>query len=91
MTRLPIVLGALVAGAAGAAAAQTPSSRNEIPTAFTAIREADLRHDIGEMPGPDMRGREGGTIDEMRASIWVAEQYRKIGLKPLGEHGTYFQ
>jgi hypothetical protein len=38
-----------------------------------------------------MRGREGGTVDEMRASIWVAEQYRRIGLKPMGEDGTWFQ
>ena len=38
-----------------------------------------------------MRGREGGTIDEMRASIWVAEQYRRIGLKPAGDDGTFFQ
>ena len=64
---------------------------SEIPTAYSAIREADLRHDVGEMASPGMRGREGGTIDEMRASIWVAEQYRKIGLKPMGEDGTFFQ
>ena len=65
--------------------------RSDIPAAYTAIREADLRHDVGEMASPGMRGREGGTIDEMRASIWVAEQYRKIGLKPMGEDGTFFQ
>ena len=38
-----------------------------------------------------MRGREGGTVDEMRASIWVADQYRRIGLKPAGDGGTWFQ
>ncbi len=38
-----------------------------------------------------MRGREGGTLDEMRASMWVAEQYRRIGLKPAGDDGTWFQ
>jgi Zn-dependent M28 family amino/carboxypeptidase len=27
----------------------------------------------------------------MRASIWLAERYRQIGLKPMGEKGTYFQ
>ena len=88
--RLPIALGAVACFAAGAVA-QKPAARNEIPSAFTAVREADLRRDVGEMAAPEMRGREGGTIDEMRASIWVAEQYRKIGLKPLGERGTYFQ
>ena len=63
----------------------------EVPAALSAVREADLRRDVGEMAGPSMRGREGGTLDEMRASIWMAEQYRKIGLKPLGDDGTYFQ
>ena len=43
------------------------------------------------MASPAMRGREGGTIDEMRASIWVAEQYAKIGLTPMGDNGTWFQ
>ena len=38
-----------------------------------------------------MRGREGGTLDEMRASMWVAEQYRRIGLQPAGDDGTWFQ
>ena len=38
-----------------------------------------------------MRGREGGTLDEMRASMWLAEQYRRIGLTPMGEDGSWFQ
>src|SRR3954468_2145900 len=70
--------------------AHTPS-RTELPKAYSGIREADLRRDVGEMASPAMRGREGGTIDEMRASMWVADQYRQIGLKPLGENGSYFQ
>src|SRR5690349_18562006 len=72
------------------AQARRPSSP-KIPAAFSAIREADLRRDIGEMASPAMRGREGGTIDEMRASVWVAEQYRKIGLKPFGNDSSYYQ
>jgi Zn-dependent M28 family amino/carboxypeptidase len=38
-----------------------------------------------------MRGREGGTLDELTASAWVAEQYRKIGLVPKGDSGSWFQ
>ena len=38
-----------------------------------------------------MRGREGGTLDELKASIWVAEQYARIGLSPMGDDGTWFQ
>lgn len=72
--------------------AQRPAARRPgLPAAYTAIREADLRRDVGEMASPGMRGREGGTIDELRASMWVAEQYRRIGLKPKGDDGTWFQ
>ncbi|MDB4875539.1 MAG: peptidase [Gemmatimonadetes bacterium] len=85
---------------AGSLSAQRPTqatpptrapSPSEIPKAYSAIRETDIRRDVTEMASPGMRGREGGTIDEMRASIWVAEQYRKIGLAPKGDDGTYFQ
>jgi hypothetical protein len=38
-----------------------------------------------------MRGREAGTLDELRASAWLAEQARAAGLEPGGDDGTYFQ
>lgn len=43
------------------------------------------------MAGDAMRGREGGTIDEMRATGWVAERAREAGLLPAGDDGTFFQ
>lgn len=61
------------------------------PAAYTLVREADLRRDVAELASPAMRGREGGTLDELRASMWVAERYRRIGLVPMGDDGTYFQ
>jgi hypothetical protein len=73
--------------AALAAQVTTPPT----PRAITAIREADLRRDLFAMASPAMRGREGGTLDEMRASLWVADQYQRIGLAPAGEDGTWFQ
>jgi len=84
------VSGALLCFAAPLAA-QSSARRSELPAAYTAVREADLRRDVGEMASPGMRGREGGTIDEMRASVWVADQYRRIGLKPMGDGGTWYQ
>lgn len=38
-----------------------------------------------------MRGREAGTLDELRASAWVADRARDAGLQPAGDDGTYFQ
>src|SRR5688500_20177453 len=55
------------------------------------ITEADIKRDLFAMAGDEMRGREGGTLDEMRASVWVAERAREAGLEPAGDDGTYFQ
>ena len=55
------------------------------------IREADLKADLFALAGDAMRGREGGTLDEMTASAWVAERAREAGLLPAGDNGTYFQ
>ena len=43
------------------------------------------------LAGDAMRGREAGTLDELRASAWLAERARAAGLEPAGEDGTYFQ
>ncbi len=61
------------------------------PAAMSRIREADLKRDLYALGGDAMRGREAGTIDEMRASIWIANELRKIGVAPKGEDGSYFQ
>ena len=58
---------------------------------MAAIRERDIKRDLYVMGGDDLRGREAGTLDEMRASMWVAEEMRKIGLVPKGDMGSWFQ
>jgi len=55
------------------------------------VRESDIRRDLFALAGDAMRGREAGTLDELRASGWVAERAREAGLEPAGEEGTYFQ
>src|SRR4029079_3594145 len=55
------------------------------------IREAEIKQDLFTLAGDAMRGREGGTLDEMAASVWVAERAREAGLLPAGDNGTYFQ
>ena len=64
---------------------------SEVPAAMASIREADLRRDLFAFASDGMRGREAGTVDEMRASVWVAEQLRGMGVKPAGQDGSYFQ
>ena len=89
---------AFMAGLAHGAASDVAAQRRpaaarpgEVPAAYALIREADIKRDLYAMAGDAMRGREAGTPDEMRASIWVAEQLRAIGVKPVGDDGSYFQ
>jgi hypothetical protein len=38
-----------------------------------------------------MMGREAGTIGAMKGTAYIAAEARRIGLKPAGDAGTYFQ
>jgi hypothetical protein len=83
MVKRLLILAVFVAVAAGAAhGMQDPIAK---------IREADLKSDLFALAGDAMRGREGGTLDEMAASAWVAERARQAGMLPAGDNGTYFQ
>lgn len=55
------------------------------------IKESEIKSDLFTLAGDGMRGREAGTLDEMRASAWIAERARAAGLQPAGDDGTYFQ
>jgi len=79
-----LVTCAIVVAAAGTSGAQTQDAMDR-------IRESDIKADLFTLAGDAMRGREGGTIDELNASVWVAERARQIGLQPAGDNGTYFQ
>jgi hypothetical protein len=88
----------LVAGLAvlGSAACAPPGTSGaaasaDAPPGLDRITDADLRRDLFALAGDAMRGREGGTLDEMRASVWLAERAREVGMEPAGDDGTYFQ
>src|SRR5262249_50602267 len=77
--------------ALGPVAVLAAQSTKAPPAAMSLIREADLKRDMYALAGDDMGGREAGTLDEMRASMWLADEMRKIGLTPRGEGGSWFQ
>jgi hypothetical protein len=62
-----------------------------MPPELGAIREADLKQDLYFFASDAMRGREAGTLDELRAGGWMAQEARKAGLLPAGNDGTFFQ
>jgi hypothetical protein len=64
---------------------------NNNPPGLNLIRAEDLKSDLYTFADARFRGRSAGTIDELKASIWLSDQFRAIGLKPAGDDGTYFQ
>jgi hypothetical protein len=86
----------LIAFAIGCSSTSTTSSTSASPSGGSYpglgdITQADIRRDIFALGGDAMRGREAGTLDEMRATGWVQERAREAGLEPAGDDGTFFQ
>ncbi len=66
------------------------ASKTQAPL-ISGIREDDIKTDLFAMAGDHFKGREAGTLDELKVSVWLANQARAAGLKPAGDDGTYFQ
>lgn len=90
--RLPLLaLLPLAALSAACASAPARATADGAPPALGAITEPDLRADVFAQASDAMRGREAGTLDELRAAAWLAERARAAGLQPAGDDGTWFQ
>lgn len=83
----------VVVAAVGLVTAGAVHAQSGIPTpsAYATIKEPEIKADMFALAGDAMRGREGGTLDEMRASMWVGEQFARIGLRPMGDNSTWYQ
>src|SRR5215475_8890449 len=61
------------------------------PAGLSAIRNQDIKTDLFDMAGDHFRGREAGTLDELKVAMWLADKAKAAGLRPGGDDGTYFQ
>jgi hypothetical protein len=57
----------------------------------TAITANDLRTHLYQIADDSMQGREIGAPGDYKATAYIADVFRKLGLRPAGENGTYFQ
>jgi len=78
---------ALLLLAANTAAAQM-ASRAATSSDITA---KDLRVRLFLLADDSMGGREPGSIGNFKAAEYIASEFKRLGLKPGGEGGTYFQ
>src|SRR5690242_9543921 len=61
------------------------------PATSAAISAQDLMTRLYVYADDSLQGREAGTIGHMKATAYIADQVRKLGLVPAGDNGTYFQ
>ncbi len=55
------------------------------------IRTADLQSDLFFLSADDLAGRRAGSLGDHVATDYIAAQFMRLGLKPVGDNGTYFQ
>ena len=89
-----IRVAALVAAAPAVLAAQNGSSLplKHAPQPTSAdISAADLMTRLYIFADDSMMGRETGTRGHLMSTAYIANELTKLGLKPAGDNGTFFQ
>jgi hypothetical protein len=56
-----------------------------------AITANDLRTRLYQLADDSMMGREAGTRGNIMATDYIAAEFKRLGLVPAGENGSYFQ
>ena len=96
MSRLRLIPLALLAGCATTSAV-VPGPMVELPRIHApvatepAITPTDLMTRLYIIADDSMQGREAGTIGNVKVTNYVAREMERMGLRPGGENGTYFQ
>ncbi len=54
------------------------------------ISEKNLRKHVTYLASDKLKGRGTGTPEERKAAKYIAKQFRKAGLAPMGNNGTFF-
>lgn len=90
-----VVTACLLVSIASAASAQKPSTKGvkpgkaELETRI--ITPANVERSLRILAHDSMEGRQVGSPGAARAAAFIAAEMKRIGLKPAGDNGTYFQ
>ena len=75
----------LVLGCAGA------SQQSSGAATVAAITPADLERRLRIIADDSTMGRASGSEGDYKTAEYIASEFRRLGLEPAGENGTYFQ
>jgi hypothetical protein len=71
--------------------AQNPKIPKEALVGYQAISASDLKARLSFIASPELEGRETTFRGQKVAARYIASEFQRIGLKPIGDSGTYFQ
>jgi len=95
--RLALALLLLASGACASAApagtvAPVAAAARPMPGATSGeITAEDVRLRVGLLAHDSMRGREAGSTEKRKAADYIASELARLGLRPGGQGGSYFQ
>jgi aminopeptidase YwaD len=83
----------LAAAALGYRYSATQVGRAESPAreAIGAFSDERYISDVAFLSSDELQGRASGSPELERAAEYIAEEFRKAGLTPAGDNGSYFQ
>jgi hypothetical protein len=73
------------------ALAQSPKVEKDARVGFESIKAGDLRAFDTYLSSDELQGRETSYPGEKLAANYIAEHFKSLGLKPMGDNGTYLQ
>src|SRR5216110_3256451 len=79
------LIAAVCVAAAVSVLAQQRAPQND------SIRQSDLRADLFFLAGDSMRGRLTDTEENRATADFIRSRFERMGLKPAGPNGSYFQ
>ena len=103
---IPYLLFASACAGSSATTTSTPSAPSGTPGAAwpdegprtwaprptdTAITANDLRTRLYQFADDSMLGRRIGELGNYKGTEYIAREFKRLGLKPAGDNGTYFQ
>ena len=88
MNRSLLVLSFMIAATAGFAQKTKPRAAADVAESPLIV---NLKKHIGYLASDALEGRRTGTAGEAKTVTYIADQYKKYGIKPMGDNGTYVQ
>jgi hypothetical protein len=73
------------------AAGQSPRIPKEARVGYESITANDLSARLHFIASPELEGREATFRGQKVAARYIASEFQRLGLKPIGDDGSYFQ